>query len=510
MNSVHKAHLTLATEDRVISEFKSIHVPRWVTRWGGIRIAMLGVIAAALLLFRLGKGALQDWDEAIHAEVSKEIVNGHHWLTLYWQHEPYFRKPPLSFWIRAVFFRSFGVTEFWARFPSALGAIAIVLLTYVIAGRLFGKGAGQLYAGVVLLTTQHFVYVARQGTTDTLLCLSIYLALYAYLRLLEGNSAWYFAIWTAVGIGAMIKGPAVLVAPLAITGDWIFRRQKPVSLNWRMHCLGGLLALAIFVPWHLWMIFQYGWAFLEDYVWYQIVMRATRVLEDSGGGPFFYARVFLDQALPWGVLAIIAAVNSVRRRDRDRLLMWWTAGITVVVYALIRTKHDWYIFPIYPAVAVEVGQFIQELGDRGRTVRMATAAVLTCGLALEAARLAKYQGDPLANEMAQMATMARTSPVAKEPLLIITEPGTVPEIATPTAIFYSARTVTPLETPSDVNRIAARLANGALIEAIIQKSSAFDLSSSFDIHPIAENDAMIYGVITKKDLSRTMATGVSW
>jgi len=37
-----------------------------------------------------------------------------------------------------------------------------------------------------------------------------------------------------------------------------------------------------------------------------------------------------------------------------------------------------------------------------------------------------------------------------------------------------------------------------------KRASAFDLSSGFDIHPIAENDTMIYGVITRKDSSRTM------
>jgi hypothetical protein len=100
---------------------------------------------------------------------------------------------------------------------------------------------------------------------------------------------------------------------------------------------------------------------------------------------------------------------------------------------------------IYPAVAVEIGQLMQELGDVGRAVRFATAAVLICGLAFEGAKLAKYQGVPLANEMKRMATMARTSHGAQEPLLIITEPGAVPEIATPTAIFYSARSVIPLE-----------------------------------------------------------------
>jgi hypothetical protein len=108
----------------------------------GLQVIGLAMIAGVLFLFNLGKGALADWDEAIYAENSKEIVSGHQWLTLFWQHKPFFEKPPLSIWIRAALFQLFGVSEFWARFESAVAGIAIVLLTYAIARRLSGATVG--------------------------------------------------------------------------------------------------------------------------------------------------------------------------------------------------------------------------------------------------------------------------------------------------------------------------------------------------------------------------------
>ena len=56
------------------------------------QVAGLALIAAPIFFFKLGTGALLDWDEAIYAEVSKEMVRGHHWLTPYWQHGPFFSK----------------------------------------------------------------------------------------------------------------------------------------------------------------------------------------------------------------------------------------------------------------------------------------------------------------------------------------------------------------------------------------------------------------------------------
>ena len=76
---------------------------------------MLATLTAAVaLLPLLGRKPLTDWDEAIYAEVSREML-GHSWLVLHWNAALWLEKPPLMLWVTAVFFHLFGVTEFWAR-----------------------------------------------------------------------------------------------------------------------------------------------------------------------------------------------------------------------------------------------------------------------------------------------------------------------------------------------------------------------------------------------------------
>jgi len=80
----------------------------------------------------LGGGSLAAWDEAIYAQVSKEMVQGGDWLTPHWEYTVWFEKPPLFMWITALFYRLFGVSEFWTRMPSALSGVALVGVTYLI------------------------------------------------------------------------------------------------------------------------------------------------------------------------------------------------------------------------------------------------------------------------------------------------------------------------------------------------------------------------------------------
>ena len=72
-------------------------------------ILLLGSLAAFILLWRLGASSLAPWDEAIYAQVSKEIARGEGWLTLHWAYQPWFEKPPLLMWITAALYRLFGI-----------------------------------------------------------------------------------------------------------------------------------------------------------------------------------------------------------------------------------------------------------------------------------------------------------------------------------------------------------------------------------------------------------------
>ena len=57
------------------------------------------------------------------------------WSIPHFNHLPYLDKPVLLFWAIAAAFRTLGVTEFAARLPSALGAIATVALTFAMQMR---------------------------------------------------------------------------------------------------------------------------------------------------------------------------------------------------------------------------------------------------------------------------------------------------------------------------------------------------------------------------------------
>ena len=95
-----------------------------------VQVQMVGLALAALVLylFELGKAALPDWDAAIYADVTKEMLEGHHWLTPYLNHQLFFQKPPLLYWAQMVTFNLFGMNEFAARLPSALAGVGVVLL----------------------------------------------------------------------------------------------------------------------------------------------------------------------------------------------------------------------------------------------------------------------------------------------------------------------------------------------------------------------------------------------
>lgn len=457
---------------------------------------LITLTAAALYLFKLGTGALLDWDEATYAQISREMAASGHWLSPTWAHQPFFKKTPLLFWLQAGLFHCFGVSEFWARFPSAVAAIAVVLLTYFIARRLATPNAG-VVAAFVLMTMSHFDRAAREGMTDTLLCFCIFLAIYAWLRLRRESPAWFYVLCAAIGAGAMIKGPAVLVAPLAIAADWLITRDPEKRLARRHYFFGALLVFAIVAPWHIWMIAHYGRAFLHQYVGIELARRVTTKFEGSSGGLTYYVLVIVFGAFPWSLVSLIALGKWIRNRDWDNSLMWMFAGIVLIGYSLLPTGHQWYIFLIYPALAIEVGRLLAESGERWRVVRYASVVVLAAGMMVAFIKLVRRQGDPFTNQVAQLATLAGGDRQSG-PLLIIPAPGTDSQLDVPTAVFYSNRPAEFIDIPDDDARLSELLKTYNSMDAIIQNGAVTDLARTYGIRLIAQNKTANYAEISSR------------
>ena len=445
---------------------------RVADRWPHWALIPLLATASALLFWNLGQNPLENWDEAIYAQVSREMVEDGDWLTQHWEFRPWFHKPPLYMWMTAVFFRVFGVDEFWARAGSALSGVALLGATYAIAVSLYGRAVGVL-AVLITLTSYVFIRQARFGTIDVMMTLFIYAAVYAYLQATSAGRTWWHAVALWCGLAVMAKGAMGLAAP-ALVGTALLLDSRAASVRPALPWSAFALALLVVAPWHVWMLLAHGRPFIDEYVGYHIVSRVTSAIEGHVAGPGYYVHELFREGWPWSLLFPVAMLAGLRdwRRGTVRSSVLLVIPIVVIgVYTLIPTKLWWYIVPAYPALfvltaALMVGVYqhrVMGLGFLPRRILRPAVALIVAAFALtgqlNVARLYETLTDPIADLASSAAATAGDRDV-----LIVAD--TV-YYAHPTPVFYSNRPVIAVTT-SEALSIA--IANHAVHGVIMRKS----------------------------------------
>lgn len=477
-------------------------------------VLSLIVIAAFALLWKLGAGSLAAWDEAIYAQVSKEILSDRDWLTLHWAYQPWFEKPPLFMWITAIFYRLFGVSEFWARVPSALSGITLVVLTYSIGKLAYSKRVGIL-AGVILLTCYQFISFARFGTMEVMLALFVYLAIYGYLRLKDGKQEWWYLVWCSCAVALMVKGAGGIVAPGAIVLALVFDRRFKAAIQSKHFWLGLLTALLIVAPWHILMYVRYGHAFIDEYLGYHVIARSTRTLEGHASSYFYFVGRLLDGFFPWVLLTPFAVVAFVREKVRGRSQSWILPLLTLLVfgvYTLISTRRPWYIVPIYPALSIIIAAFLVRLYETlqarpvsRRIIATAYAVLIFAGGAYTLVSF--YLNHKPAEPVAKLARLAQsTNPDDKDPLVLFSEAAEPFYAQVP--LFYSDR---PIEqtyasfkpASEDAQRYVnyedlADTTRNSTKRIILRKADIARLSVNYDIQVLGEDGPLVYAMIRPK------------
>ena len=335
-------------------------------------------VGAMVLFYHLGVPALKNWDEAIYAQVAKEILQSGDWLTMHWQHADWFEKPPLTVWIIAGLFRLFGISEFSVRAVSALAGVGVVAIVYAI-GQLQRGPVGGLIATLILLTTFQFIQLSRQLNTDVLLVFFIYLAIYGYLRVRSGDRRWWYLVSVSCALGFMVKSFAVLFAPAAIVCALVLDRQLNETVKARQFWLSVLAGLAIVVPWHAAMIYLHGPAFVNEYFYYHVWSRTTTALEGHNALWWFYLNEMWQKPHPSWALAPLALVFNAWQVKRGTLSAVLLALIVLVFafYSAAQTKMASYILPLYPALALLISDLLTWLFERQR-VAIRVAVILVC------------------------------------------------------------------------------------------------------------------------------------
>lgn len=303
-------------------------------------------------------GSLASWDEAMYAQVAKEMVQSGDYVHLAYRGADWYVKPPLYLWGTALFYLIWGVNEFTARIFSGLSGVATVLAVYFLGRLLFDRRAALFGAGVLLSSTD-FLHFARWGMTD-MTNLAFFTAAIACFAVGRSKDIGLIGFWFFCGCAFMTKGPviALAVAIVLIYGaasrDFGFLRKKAF---W----IGFAVAACLVIPWHLVAYLHNPKLFLGDYIGKHWFSRSVSAIDGHIGNYYFYIRTLINKYHPWVILLPLSVpfiAAKALRHQGSRLILVWIAVIFGFFTFLVGTKLHWYILPIDPALSLSVGVFL--------------------------------------------------------------------------------------------------------------------------------------------------------
>src|SRR3954469_6405971 len=163
----------------------TIAAREWARRFGPE--AALAVLAGVVFLCFLGAIDLWGKREQRASAEAIDTIDHDRWLVAWIQGRPRLEKPPLPRWTIATLMRLTGRRDEWmVRLPSALAALGMVALVYLLGRRLGDRSVG-LASGLALTSMVFFVVELRQAGNDGPLAFFTTLALYAAWRRMNGS-----------------------------------------------------------------------------------------------------------------------------------------------------------------------------------------------------------------------------------------------------------------------------------------------------------------------------------
>ena len=359
--------------------------------------------------FALVTPPLLDDADSVHAEVAREMLLRHDWVTLYANGIRYLEKAPLLYWSIAASFKIFGVHTAAARVPLALTVLALALAMESFARRAFRSARAGLYAAVLLLSSFGIFIFTRIIIPDIDVCLWLTLALFCYW-LTEQQTApnrllcWGFAACCALNV--LTKGLIGIVFPILIVlAHLLLTRRSLRGTFARLRQLAPfsstLVFLAIAAPWHILiglanptqghpggLSFSHGrWSVplptdgnVHGWFWFYFVNEQIlrylnlRVPHDYDTVPLaLFWGLLLVWLMPWSAFVFRAlstvplrkalrprvSIRTLDATESTRLLLGLWAAIPMLFFSL-STRQEYYVLPAMPALILLIAAWLND------------------------------------------------------------------------------------------------------------------------------------------------------
>ncbi len=335
-----------------------------IDRWG------LALVAALVAFPFLGSFGLLEPDEGRFAQIGREMAANGNFLVPYLNGIEQFYKPPLVYWVNAVGYEVFGVSEWSARLPSALSFFGVIWLTGWMGWCLAGRAVGWM-AALMLASMVEPYALGRQITLDMTLTFWITAALACLVQVAQGVSRRKFGylLFLCMGFGFLAKGPMAWVVPgaAALAWTWAVRREgQRLGLPW----IGGLaLMIAVSLSWFVAVSLKFSelWGY---FVGYELMDRFASTTHGRAKPWWFFLPILAVGTLPWtGFLpGLIMRVCHQLRHGGFSAPQWALGAAVVIPFLAVSasgSKLLTYILPIFSPLALALAWWLRSPGGEG-------------------------------------------------------------------------------------------------------------------------------------------------
>lgn len=336
---------------------------------------LLAGFCAFLFFYGAGQFGLIGPDEPRYAQVAREMLDRHDWVTPTLGGRAWLEKPPLYYWQAMLAYSILGVTDFAARIPSAVDATLLVIGIYLFFRR-FRRGV-ELDAALIAASCAGVIGYARAASMDMVLAAVFGLGMLAWWAWRESEKRIYLAsFYGLMALGMLAKGPvAPFLAAMIIALFAAGTRQWRLLLK-TLWIPGVSLFLAIALPWYV-MVQVRNPQFFREFILQHNLARFSSDLYHHPEPFWFFIPVTALALLPWIVYLSAALVEIAR--------VWWAELSSksvpdfdfqfnvfaacwllapVAFFSASRSKLPGYILPAIPAGAVLLAEYLRRRAEQ--------------------------------------------------------------------------------------------------------------------------------------------------
>ena len=339
----------------------------------------LAIICFVVLFLFMGETSFHTKGEPREAVVALSMLKDGNWILPVNNGVDIAYKPPLFHWMIAVASSVVGeVTEYTARFPSALMLMVMLLAGYAFYARRRGAEVAMV-ASLVTLTNFEVHRAGVNCRVDMVLAAFMVLALYLlyiwYERRLRGVP--WLAILCLSG-AALTKGPVGIVLPCgaAVLLCWM-KGYRFLPLVGKYACV-ALAACILPMLWYIAAYQQGGERFLSLVVEENVLRFMGKMTYGSHENPAYYNLVTLVAGfVPYTLFLVVSLfflkykkpeiqfkglwarlTQAIRTMDETRLYTLTCAVVIFVFYCIPKSKRSVYLLPMYPFVAYFIAEYL--------------------------------------------------------------------------------------------------------------------------------------------------------